>query len=108
MGWLVATFARGRDPLRGSPLRPSRLGPVAVWFCMIAYLLGAAAGASLASRSAPPGISQEARQLRETTFGANIGGAFSIAACLLVASVAFHGGLRGFGLGRRSPLQDFL
>jgi membrane protease YdiL (CAAX protease family) len=106
VGALIVWSMRRRDPLRGAPLRPNRLGPVAVWLCITAYVLGGQAGASIGRRLAPPGLKDDRHQLWETIFAATVGGAACAAVCLLIGSQAFARGLRGLGFSRRPLLRD--
>ncbi len=104
--WLLHWCLTGlRDPLRGSPLRPHRLGLLSVWICLLAYPLGAIAWAGLANWTAGVQFSKEQLDLWRSLAASNFTVLMLIVICLAVAQPAFVGGWRGFGL--RNPRGRF-
>ncbi len=107
LGTLAVWWQRGRNPLRGAPLRPNRIGILPVWVCVTAYFVGATAGGAFGTHLARD-LSDDQKKTCSETLGANGGAAFAILACLLVSQQAFRGGWRGLGLSRRPFSRDLL
>ena len=105
-GAALVRVGRGGDPLRGSPLRPNRLGPIAVWVCITAHLAANTAGGSMGRRLTPAGAGDGVRQLCEGVLASTCGAIVSTAVCLMVGYLAFAGGWRTLGLARRSVGRD--
>lgn len=104
--WLALWWRAGRrDPLRGSPLRPQRLGPLSVWVCLLAYPLGASVWTGMVDWTAGDHFSEEQINLWRSLMAGNLTLLFMTLICLAVARGAFIGGLRGFGL--RLPRARF-
>jgi len=90
---------KGRpDPLLGAPLRTNSLGPLLVWLCLVVYFLGMALGIPFA-RLLPASMPDPQRMACASVIASALSQIVVIATCLVVASSAFAGGLRGFGLG---------
>lgn len=102
LGWLVGVGCGGRDPLRGSPLRPNRIGLVAVWVCIVAYLVAGSVGSSLGQWLAPRSISEEQMKTCRLVIGTTFGSLIAAGVCLMVGRAVFREGWRGLGIGRRS------
>ena len=107
---LVLTLAwlahRRRDPLRGSPLRPNQIDPVAVLTLFMFYLFTLSLLDALAKQWMPDvpdnALSAPLRQAVVQPFVSLITGL----ACLFVGRQSFRAGLRGFGIGRRPVWRD--
>lgn len=103
---LAGLVRRRRDPLRGSPLRPNRLDPVAVLMLFMFYLFTLSLFDVLAQKWMPdvPGdeLSAALRQAVVQPLVSLICGL----ACLIVGRRSFRAGLRGFGIGRRPVWRD--
>lgn len=99
LGWLIFWGLTGRrNPLRGSPLRPQRLGLIAVWLCLLAYPLGAFAWIGIGNLNTGGRFSEEQVNLWRNLVAGNVTLLFMAMICLAVARSAFVGGLRGLGL----------
>lgn len=93
---IVHWAAHGRrDPLRGSPLRTSRLALIHVWICLAAYFAGLYL-VDLVGPSVLAGAGDTAR----TIVASSTANLLVTITTLLVAHATFLGGLRGFGIGR--------
>ena len=104
-------WAHGRDPLRGSPLRPNRLSLSWLWVVLLGYAMANYAALSTAAALYPD--SPEAGRttpspaaLSSSILAMNAMLVLTIVVCLGVAAATFRSGLRGLGLGRRSLWRD--
>lgn len=85
------------DPLRGSPLRANHLGLQHVWLCLAGFFVGLWIGAGIERLLAP-----RAPESVASIVGSSASNVLVIIVCLGVGHYTFLGGLRGFGIGRRS------
>jgi len=105
--WGVQWWRRGpRDPLRGSPIRSSRLTPVLLWLCFIVHLLGWTIGAQVAALAAPTGLEYGELESWRALFSTNLAQILAGVTCLVVAKAVFQAGWRGFGLTRQTIRSD--
>ena len=95
---IVAWFAyRRRDPLRGSPLRPNRLDPVAVLSLFMFYLFTLSLLGSVAKAWMPDGPDDELSEPLRLAVVQPLVSLICGLACLFVGRQSFRAGLRGFG-----------
>ncbi|MHC4441236.1 MAG: lysostaphin resistance A-like protein [Planctomycetota bacterium] len=95
-----------RDPLRGTPIRASRLTPLLLWFCVLVNLLGGLAGTELADWVTPGNLNEAALESWEGVLGAGVTQTMTIIVCLAVAHFTFTSGLKGLGIGKRPIFRD--
>jgi len=95
----------GRDPLRGSPIRASRLWPLELWLCLLGYALAATMGMQaarfLVNAAQPKGDHEVWREL----LGTSLMQVFVIAGAIAAAPYLFKQGRRGLGLRPRPGLH---
>lgn len=112
--FVVRTWlGRGRDPLRGAPIRRNRLAFLILTMltCVMVLSLGYRVGAAIDAWTDPGDLPEQVREVRRGLLGTNAGFLLMIPVCLVIAHLVFPGGLRGFGLGRRAfgvDLRDTL
>lgn len=102
---LVALYVwikHGRQNLlRGSPLRRNRLSLIMIWFCGVVLTLSWSVSPAIATFLAPEGLETTTLETWRTILASNLSQILVTITCLIVAHVAFLGGLRGLGFGRR-------
>jgi len=99
----VRWWRAGRgDPLRGSPLRVSRLSPLALWVCLVLYGLAAGVGTELALWALPAGLGGQAKSAWQAVLATNMMQVLMVGILLAAARILFVSGWRGLGIGRRT------
>lgn len=91
-----------RDPLRGSPIRANSLSPMLIWLVFAALFVGITAGSYVARPIVPDRLGDHARETFESVVMMGVGQLSVSVVAVAVGALVFTGGLRGFGLGRRS------
>lgn len=89
------------DLLRGSPIRANALSPLLLWLCLMAYVAGGMLGALLGFWLVPTSLADPIRAAWQGVLSATTTQILAVAACMMVARLAFTSGWRGFGLARR-------
>ncbi len=96
----------GRDPLRGSPLRPNGLSAGWLWLAAMGYLLSGLIAAAIASVYHGPPAGEKSVELWRAILTSNLMEIIVGATMLAIAARMFTAGLVGFGLGRRPLRRD--
>ncbi|MFQ6047866.1 MAG: lysostaphin resistance A-like protein [Phycisphaerae bacterium] len=105
--WVLPYLRRRRDPLRPARSRPIRLDGPQLVLILLGWMIATQAGAWAALPLIRALFSLPDRQHADLLAAATSTAAAQLVvtpACLLIAALAFHQGLRGLGIGRRPVL----